>query len=92
MADRTLGIAEKILEVVEQPGHGSVTWQWRTPTVTGSQYLSGSIVGRHQELEEIHQRLQGGKNTAIVGTGTRVAVRGMPGIGKTVLAALYASR
>jgi hypothetical protein len=65
---------------------GALPLQWRRPQQTRPD-LARSAVGRRAELDELHRRLrdaQGG-GLALVG------VRGIAGIGKTWLAAMYAS-
>jgi len=46
--------------------------------------------GRKKELALLHENLQQKQGVAIITVGTSAAVRGQAGIGKTVLAALYA--
>ena len=76
---------------------GELALQWRRPEQTKADLASGAV-GREQELAELHQRLQAEGGAALLGKGAaaetpgRAAVRGQPGIGKTVLAAMYATR
>ena len=65
---------------------------WKRPA-EGRPLLTRSAVGREAELAELHQRLYAGRDTAVVSRrGTLVALRGLPGIGKTTLAAMYVDR
>ena len=87
VAGKNLKVSEETLEGVTQlAGQLCLRWQWKRPKEIPNQYLSGSI-GRRKELEELHRRLLGDRNP-----GTSAALRGQPGIGKTVLAALYANQ
>src|SRR5690606_12684245 len=55
--------------------------------------LTDVAVGRLDELDELHRLLHGtgqSQNVAIVGKGRSGVVKGMPGVGKSTLAALYA--
>ncbi|RLT42254.1 MAG: tetratricopeptide repeat protein, partial [Chloroflexi bacterium] len=76
---------------------GEIALRWHRPQQTRPA-LAQSAVGRESELAELHRRLAGQQAAALVGKGAapagadRAAVRGMAGIGKTVLAALYATR
>ncbi|MCX7670523.1 MAG: NB-ARC domain-containing protein, partial [Anaerolineae bacterium] len=64
---------------------GDLPLAWSRPLETHPG-LTRSAVGRAADLEELHRRLQSGGDVALVG------VRGIAGIGKTVLAAMYATR
>ncbi|MCL4860288.1 MAG: tetratricopeptide repeat protein, partial [Caldilineaceae bacterium] len=68
---------------------GELPLEWEQPQETQPD-LAGSAVGRQRELDDLHQQLQQGQGGAIVGAGA--ALRGTAGIGKTVLAALYATQ
>ncbi|HAJ36757.1 MAG TPA: hypothetical protein DCL15_13815, partial [Chloroflexi bacterium] len=78
-----IGPGASVLNVYEV---GALPLQWRRPQQTRPG-LARSAVGRRAELDELHKRLrdaQGG-GVALVG------VRGIAGVGKTWLAALYAT-
>jgi len=64
---------------------GALPLAWSRPRETRPD-LAAIAVGRATDLEELHRRLQAGGDVALVG------VRGIAGIGKTVLAAMYATR
>jgi NB-ARC domain/TIR domain len=74
----------------------SVGVTWSRPLVIPSHFLRGSV-GRADELEHLHSVLSG-KNDADETeeesdhTGKCAILRGPPGMGKTVLAAMYADR
>jgi len=70
---------------------GELPLRWQRPLETRPD-LSAGAVGRSAELDELHRRLAATGGAALVSAGTSAAVRGQPGIGKTVLAALYAAR
>ena len=76
---------------------GEIPLAWHTPRQTRPD-LARDAVGREAELAELHRRLTGQQAAALVGkgaapgSGDRAALRGMAGIGKTVLAAMYATR
>ncbi|HHB11792.1 MAG TPA: tetratricopeptide repeat protein, partial [Chromatiales bacterium] len=76
---------------------GEIPLAWRRPVQTRPE-LVRDAVGREAELAELHQRLRHSRNAALVGKGAAparsgaAAVRGTAGIGKTVLAAMYATR
>lgn len=84
----------KILNIVNV---GELPLQWRYPRETRPE-LARSAVGREQELAELRTRLLAEGGAALVGKSAtaaapgRAAVRGQPGIGKTVLAAMLATR
>ena len=63
---------------------GDLPLAWSRPLETRPD-LAATAVGRGAELDELHRRLQEG-DVALVG------VRGLAGVGKTVLAAMYATR
>ena len=65
--------------------------QWRRPDETRPD-LAASAVGRRDELDKLHRRLHAGGEAALLSIGATAAVRGQPGIGKTVLAAMYANQ
>lgn len=74
---------------------GVLRRKWTRPQET-EHHRAQEAVGREQELADLYQRLhrtgEAQQSTAIVAYGTQTAVRGAPGIGKTTLAALYATR
>lgn len=70
---------------------GELPLAWSTPHETRPDLAAGTV-GRAAELAELHKRLHGGGDAAVVSAGATAAVRGQPGIGKTVLAALFANR
>ncbi|PKO21066.1 MAG: hypothetical protein CVU38_16795, partial [Chloroflexi bacterium HGW-Chloroflexi-1] len=63
---------------------GDLPLAWSRPQETRPD-LAAAAVGRVTELDDLHRRLQRGE-VALVG------VRGLAGVGKTVLAAMYATR
>ncbi|MCB0172854.1 MAG: hypothetical protein KDJ97_20145, partial [Anaerolineae bacterium] len=65
--------------------------RWQRPQETKPR-LAAAGVGRGEELTELHNRLIAQRGTAVVSSGTSAAVRGQPAIGKTTLAAMYATR
>ncbi|MBX3001309.1 MAG: hypothetical protein KF893_22500, partial [Caldilineaceae bacterium] len=65
--------------------------RWKRPDQTRADLARGAV-GRAAELDELHRRLSRGEDAALVSLGTATALRGQPGIGKTVLAAMYATR
>jgi tetratricopeptide (TPR) repeat protein len=62
---------------------GDLPLAWGCPKETRPDLAAGAV-GRVADLDELHRRLHGGE-AALVG------VRGLAGIGKTVLAAMYAT-
>jgi len=70
---------------------GELPLRWQRPQETRPDLAAGAV-GRAAELDDLHRRLSRSGGAAIVSAGTSAAVRGQPGIGKTVLAALYAAR
>ncbi len=72
---------------------GRVPLEWKTPHQFRTD-LSERAVGRVAELDELDAKLQGTASAAVVGKGASRsqsgAVRGLPGVGKSTLAALYA--
>jgi hypothetical protein len=74
---------------------GRVPLQWQKPQQFRTD-LTESAVGRIDELNDLHERLQSGASAAVVGKGisrgASGAVRGIPGVGKSTLAALYAEQ
>ncbi|HML22178.1 MAG TPA: NB-ARC domain-containing protein [Aggregatilinea sp.] len=56
--------------------------QWKQPHEVRAD-VSGNAVGRETDLNRLHERLKQGSAQTVLG------IRGMPGIGKTVVAALY---
>ncbi|RME53045.1 MAG: hypothetical protein D6790_18075, partial [Caldilineae bacterium] len=89
-----IGPGATVLNIVNV---GEIPLAWRRPLQTRPE-LARDAVGREQELAELHGRLQEKRSTALVGKGAApataaaAAVRGTAGIGKTVLAAMYANR
>ncbi|MBP8294334.1 MAG: hypothetical protein KAX65_16270, partial [Caldilineaceae bacterium] len=70
---------------------GELPLRWQRPQETRPDLAAGAV-GRGAELDDLHRRLSASGGAAIVSAGTSTAVRGQPGIGKTVLAAMYAGR
>lgn len=70
---------------------GELSLCWRRPEVIPDQFLRGSV-GRKKELTELRPTIAGWGERCdwIVAAGTSAAVRSQAGIGKIVLAALYA--
>ena len=67
----------------------AVTLKWKRPQMARRD-LTEKAIGRADELQEIHGQLLSERgDTAVVGKGRSGAVRGMPGVGKSTLAALY---
>jgi len=73
---------------------GAVTLHWQRPCMTRAN-LTERAVGRQGELDQLRAQLRtasgNGDDVAIVGKSRSQAVEGMPGVGKSTLAALYAA-
>ncbi len=71
---------------------GAVKLRWRRPRMLRRD-LTDVAVGRQKELDDLHQRLQSHvQSMAVTGRRRGDAISGMPGVGKSTLAALYAQR
>lgn len=68
-------------------GQFLIPQHWKRPQVYDPQRRGEQIVGREQQLEEIRERFTKTENRG----GTYLAIYGLPGIGKSTLAAAYAS-
>lgn len=72
---------------------GRIPLAWRRPEEF-QRDLTENAVGRRQELQDLHAQLQRAGRGAVVGRGRRRgasgAIEGIPGIGKSTLAAMYA--
>jgi len=72
---------------------GAVALRWQRPHIGRPDLLEGAV-GRLEEMNALRGRLaaaagEGGPDVAIVGKRHSQAVSGMPGVGKSTLAALY---
>ena len=67
---------------------GVVPLKWRRPEEF-QRNLTEKAVGRREELADLRRALANG-SAAVVGKGASGALHGLPGVGKSTLAALYA--
>ena len=66
---------------------GSLPLEWKRPLEI-PQRAAEEGLGRTEELAELHSRFREKSDAAITGLSASGAVRGLPGVGKSTLAAL----
>ncbi|HLL52186.1 MAG TPA: TIR domain-containing protein, partial [Myxococcaceae bacterium] len=69
-------------------GIGQVPLRWNPPKDRRPDLIE-TAVGREAELATLHAQLQTATSTAITGKITSAALQGLPGVGKSTLAAKY---
>ena len=86
-----VAIGDNAVTVNLVQGSATVPLNWKRPNGFQAEFTNRAI-GREVELTAVHNLLSGGD--AVVQSPARAnsAVQGMPGVGKTTLAALYAER
>lgn len=70
---------------------GELRLHWQRPSQRWNRRIRGAV-GREEELAELHTRLTSGGSVALISKGASAALRGQPGIGKSVLADMYVER
>ena len=70
---------------------GPPALEWKRPFSVPRHFLYGSV-GREHELSDLHNRLRPPPGSGESHRGSSAALHGSAGMGKTVLAALYAER